>query len=288
MEPATSTSQQLAGTVDTGEESFSVDFITPIVDDKSGDSAPAKEVTPASDEGGEEHDKDDLSKEDDPAGVTKRIGKLTKARRTAERETVVEREKREKAETELADLRTKHEALEAAASNESEKPDIEDFDTDNEFNEALMDWKLDQREKKVANEPVADPEIKPTQVNKKIQASLKEGAKKYSDFDEVTEGLEIPTETLSVFSNLNNAGDVAYYLGKNPDIADDIAGMDAASAGAELQKISTNLKSKKSTNAPAPINPVTGTSGGIKTLEQMNQGEYNRARTKQEKEGRGI
>lgn len=296
MEPATSTSQQLAGVIDTGEESFSVDFITQTVAEKSGGSVPAeeKEVTLTSNEGGEEHEeapKEEAPKEEvlksDPVGVTKRIGKLTKARRTAERETVLERERRERVETELADLKAKNETLEAA----TEKPNMEDFDTDYEYNEALMDWKLDQREKKLAAEKPEvkeEPTPKQTQVDRKIQASLEKAAEKYPDFDKVTEGLEVPTDTLPVFSRLENAGDVAYWLGKNPDIADEISGLDAASAGAELQKISINLKPKKTTNAPKPNEPVSGTGGGIKNLEQMSQGEYNRARSKQEKERRGI
>lgn len=292
-DPATSVSQELPGVIDTGEESFSVDFVTETVEDKSRVSTPAeeKDTSKPDPKDGEEPSEPEVEPEEElPSGVKKKLSKLTRKRRDAERATEAEVKKREGVETELETLRKEVETLKEAST--PKEPVLDDFDTEDEFIEAKVKWKVGiersaaklEREEKKKEQKEKDLQDLETDRGKKIQTALKKGSDKYDDFDEVISGVDIPTSTLSVFESLDNPADVAYYLGENPDTADSLNKMDAARAGAELQRISTKLKPNKSTKAPDPITPLSSTGGNLKSLENMGMAEYNKARDKQDKE----
>jgi len=308
-DPKESAAQEMVQIIDTGEESFSVDNIQPAESATQEVSEPAKEeeqeTSQPEDKGGEEQQAETPGTEETQElevkpdeetsrGVKRKIGRLTKKVTLTEQLAVAETKRRETAESENERLQNENEELRTAAASNT-KPSIDDFDTEEDFYEALTDWKIDIRDAKkeaekkeekssVENQNLSEIEI---ERNKQIQKTLRKGAKKYDDFDVVIKDLEIPTSTLSVFQDLDNASDVAYYLGNNPDEADDLNDMDSARAGAELQRISTKIKPKKTTSAPKPIKPVSTTGGSIKSLEDMSMSEYNKTRDKQDKERRG-
>jgi hypothetical protein len=309
-DPKASAAQELTQVIDTGEESFSVDNIQPAESATQEVSEPAKKeeqvTTQPEDKGGEKKPKE---KEEKPAkkeepkpdegeefsqGVQKKIGKLTRKRRDAERLTDAEVKRRETAESDLEKLQKENEELRNAAVS-NKKPNIDDFDSDELFYEALTDWKIDIRDAKTKAESKktkakkTEQELDDVEAGriKEIHKTFGKGAEKYDDFDVVIKDLEVPTSTLSVFKSLENAVDVAYYLGNNPDEADDLKEMDAARAGAELQRISIKIKPKKTTSAPKPIKPVSTTGESVKSLDEMGMAEYNKTRDKQDKERSG-
>lgn len=320
-EPGNSVSQGVTGVIDTGAESFSVDNIQPAETNVNpGSNAPAEvkaevqqEDTQLPDgdavetqsgddpETGEDnftdHDTDhdaEFMREDDPKGVQKRIGTLTRKYREQERLTETEIQRRIDAEREAEALRVENEALRKQPEQVREKPKYEDFNSEEEYLDALTDWKVDQRLAKNEAER-REKDLERAQVNleqidadraRRINEAMEKGIEKYPDFKRTVENVQIPTATLPVLETLDNAADVAYHLGKNPNQAAKLSNMDPVRAGAELQRISSSLKSRKITNAPDPIKPVSSKGGHVKSIDEMSMAEYNAYRKKQDEQAK--
>jgi len=223
-----------------------------------------------------------------PKGVRKRIGKLTAKFRAQERAAAEEAARRTAAEQEAQALRERIEALEKAKIEQGKPPEIDDFDTEAEYLEALTDYKIELRlskEKEAARTKEAARNS--FERESRIRSALQKGAEKYPDFNKVIADLEIPTDSLPVFEMLDNAGDVAYELGKKPNLAKSLSSMPPALAGAKLQEISLSIKQRKITKAPEPIRPVASQGGHVKTMENMSMAEYRAYRDRQEKKARG-
>ena len=86
---------------------------------------------------------------------------------------------------------------------------------------------------------------------------------KYDDFDQVTRNPNLPITNvmLEAIQSSDIGPDVAYYLGTNPKEAERIAGLSPYLQAKEIGKIEVKIASnppvKKTSSAPAPINPVT-------------------------------
>jgi hypothetical protein len=236
----------------------------PIVEEKV---TPTKEVVP-------EPVKEVMPPVKDP--VQKRIDEITKKRREAERERDYERQKREEAEAALAAAKK---AIPATG-----KPKAEDFKTEEEFLEALTDWKVDQRlaarEEQVAK-TTSEAQEKETvnTVYQELDEKIDKGRSKYNDFDEVVlaEDLNISDAMVEAIAFSDSAEDVLYYLGKHPDESEAIAKMPPIMAARELGKVEAKLnptKPVRKTNAPPPITPVKVTGAIEKRPEDMTFSEY--------------
>ena len=329
-EVSMSVSQEIqGGVVDTGEDSFSVDMMRATVkegepgpttegqSDKGAEAAKAEaegaaaEGTKAEAEGAAaegakaeaegtkvegtkaeaEGAAGDIDTDKVPAGVKKKLDKYTKARRTAERETELLREENEQLKAKVAG---------ADASKEDLKPDSRDFDSDADYIEALTDYKA---KKAITDKENSDRETATTALQVKQTALAKEkndaiisvintGKEKYKDFDTVFNDKVTVTEPMAdAIALLDNGSDVAYFLGKNPQRATEIAQMGVVEAAMAIQDISSGArkiaKTTIASNASDPIKPVSGSAANIKTLETMNQGEYNAEMNRRDKVKRG-
>lgn len=291
--------------VDDGAESTSVDLLM----SQPGDDAPAKEPekgaeteegkkkpeesgkeTDSEKKAGKETDTTDKEKsggpDEDavPRGVQKKISKLTKKLRGFERDYKSEKEKRVAVEKRLDAL------LKQGSREDAEKAPVpEEYETDHDYHLALAQYavklqsKQAEGEKPGGKEPEPGDDEKPDFDEKSLRKMHRKGIKKYGDddWDDTVEDVMIPEGALDVLTSLDNAEDVIYYLGNNPDKAEDIEDMSAAKAGAELQRLSLKLQSKKSTKAPDPINPVKSSGGGQKSPDEMSMPEYRAWREKQ-------
>lgn len=91
---------------------------------------------------------------------------------------------------------------------------------------------------------------------------------KYEDFEQVAynPNLRITAVMAETIQTSDVGPDVAYYLGSNPKEADRISRMPPILQAKEIGKIEAKLASnppvKKTSNAPAPIAPVTARSSG--------------------------
>jgi hypothetical protein len=112
----------------------------------------------------------------------------------------------------------------------------------------------------------------------------------HEDFEKLVfdPNLKISETMVGVLMDSDRGPEVLYYLGKHPEEADRISGMSAFAAARELGRIEERLNKgesqpapvKKVPKAPAPIRPVEGSGSVDKSLAEMNNEEYRRARQK--------
>lgn len=245
-----------------------------VTEDSEGAEPSGLEKDPESDMEGE-------APKPDKTVIQKRFDKLTRDRDAAvQRAAFLEGEK---------SARTP-ETPEVDQVTTAEKPKEENFDTYEEFNEMLMDWKVDQKvaayEQKSAKAKIAD-----TQRNAEValKTKLDKGLEKWDDYLEtITSPLfpasEILKEALMV---CDEPDEVAYFLGKNTEKAVMISNMTPVAAAREIGKIEAEvIRAKKDnptprktiTKAPTPIVPVGASEIVEKNPEKMSNEEYRAAR----------
>jgi hypothetical protein len=87
---------------------------------------------------------------------------------------------------------------------------------------------------------------------------------------------------------LDNGPEIAYTLGKNLDVAYEIANMNPIQAGMRLAEI-INRAPRKISNTPTPIKPISvvgNTPGNAKDYSQMSTEDYIAARNADERAAR--
>ncbi len=230
--------------------------------------------------------------------VQKRINKAVKKQRIAERERDFERGKREEVEKELAKLK--------ANVPSTDKPKLEDFISEVDYMDALIDWKIEQSKKtsSEATQKITEDK-KEKEALQELQGAIddmvEQGKEKYKDFNEIAlaKDLVITPELVEVILESSVPADVMYYLGKNPDIAEELSGLSMLKAARKIAVIESEISKpsekkddkiekketekkpqteKKITNAPDPIEPVhvDGTNG--RRPEDMSPSEYRKWR----------
>ena len=114
---------------------------------------------------------------------------------------------------------------------------------------------------------------------------------KYQDYDMVIESITsdpmlAQNSTIrEALLGLDNGPEIAYTLGRNLDVAYEIANMHPIQAGMRLAEI-INRAPRKVSNAPTPIRPLSAaagaTPGNSKNLSEMSTAEYIAARNAEE------
>jgi hypothetical protein len=168
-------------------------------------------------------------------------------------------------------------------------PQRENFESYEAYLEAKADFQVAQKLKEVetrAERARQEAAIKEREAD--WQQRQKAAAKKYEDFAEVTmaDDLAITPIMAEAIKDSDMGPDVAYYLGKNPDLAEKIARLNPAAQVREIGKIEARLEInkepvKRPSKAPAPIEPVSGGKASTVDPGQMSQAEYEAWRKKQ-------
>jgi len=144
----------------------------------------------------------------------------------------------------------------------TEIPSADYFASTEDYAEALAEQRAEQ---KIAQREAAKYQ---KEVFEAYQDREEEAREKYDDFDQVIQNPKLAvTELMAQTIRESDIGpDVAYYLGTNPKEAARISKLSPASQIKEVGKIEIRLESnpsvKKTTNAPAPIAPVSARSTG--------------------------
>ena len=204
--------------------------------------------------------------------LQKRFDDLTKKRRTAERERDYEREQRLKLEEELKKLKS--------TVPVKDKPQIEDFDTQEEFTEALAIWaaerKVNEKQDEVAKveeEKKAKEEI--YSADEVLDEAIDKGRTKYDDFDKIVlepKDLKFTQPLVDVILDSEIAEEIMYYLGKNSDDLEDLSKLNTRRAVREITLIETKLLSvakkkggkPEDTTQPEPApKPSEASEGGL-------------------------
>lgn len=171
-----------------------------------------------------------------------------------------------------AQLREAREELEKAQAKSSQPddkpPKREDFDDYEEYVEA----KAEYRAVKAAEQRLAEAEAKRAEADKRSQyerqqqafteareTTFERGADLYDDFEEVAsnEDLTISETMAAAILSSKKGAELWYYLGKNPELAEDIASMNDMQQVYELGRLEASLGTKKASNAPKPTKTVT-------------------------------
>lgn len=171
-----------------------------------------------------------------------------------------------------AQLREAKAELERAKVNSSQPddkpPKREDFEDYEEYVEARAEY----RAVKAAEKRLQEAEAKRAEADERNQAERQQqafvearettfdrGAELYDDFEEVAgnEDLTISETMAAAILSSKKGAELWYHLGKNPELAEDIAQMNDMQQIYELGRLEASLSSKKASAAPKPTKTVT-------------------------------
>jgi len=154
------------------------------------------------------------------------------------------------------------------------KPKLEDFKTLEEYQEALTDWKLDERERlqKEAQARTAQEEAVRTE-QQNWDAKQKAARKAHADYDDLIDTVTIPAgpgvlAARQAMLEDEHGAELLYHLAKNPKELERIAGLSPASAVLAIGKLSATFDKPpvpengkpRITGAPKPP-PPSGRAG---------------------------
>lgn len=266
---------------------------------KDSEKAEKQDTAETKGEKGEESDEDDdLINPDDPKGVQKRINKVTAKRRQAERE-------RDEALKKVDDLAARMERLEKGASPgdtdekpaadttpgaeedaELAEPQSDDFDDYDQYMHAVRAYdrkvltrelRADFREELARNEQERQAKADAEARENTVEERFDEGRKKYKDFDDVAMSKDVPYNDamITAVTESDQAADLAYHLGQNRDVADEMSRMNPIDSVKAIGRLEAEIIAQSNTStettpepkpqktpskAPPPINPVKGDS----------------------------
>lgn len=168
------------------------------------------------------------------------------------------------------------------------KPLPKDFSDWESYNEALTDWKVEQRLGKLREDSTAQQQQRQAkeaeaQFAKTINENFKAAAEKYPDFVEVVTADGLPfhngSPILAYLGKSKAGGEIAYHLGNDRAELDRIAQLHPIDQVLALRDLEAKLTAPpKPTNTSAPIVPNKGNSAGSKSMLDMSQEEFEKHR----------
>lgn len=220
-----------------------------------------------------------------PKGVQKRIDRLTQEKY------------RLRAELEFLRSQQPQQAQPAQqAQQPSQAPKLEQYNSIEEYLDALADHKASQKFDHLAKEREAkESQTRQQQEVAKLHESYtkqtEQARQAYSDFDDVVQDPDLPISQAMAEAIMRsaNGADVAYYLGKNPDQAARIASLDPFSAAVEIGRIAATVvrpQPRKTSNAPPPIQPVGARATPVTDPDKMSTEDWLKWRNDQLKNKR--
>ncbi len=203
-------------------------------------------------------------------GYQKRIDKLT--REKYEREARVAELERKLQEISQQQAQP---AVQQTQQRVEGKPRLDQFQNYNDYVEALADWKFEQRQIQAQAEAAQRAQMEAAQrqqeeLREKVESYKERVAstvEKYADWDEVTKKNVIVPEAASMaIIESENGPDVTYYLGKHPEVIEELHDLTPVQQISRIAAISYEIAHPGSrrvqTKAPAPVQPVGGSSQG--------------------------
>jgi hypothetical protein len=260
--------------------------------------APAPEATPAetletseAQDQEEQEEKPEGKEEKEPKeklskNVEKKIGKLTKKASEARAEAEYWRKEALKHQTAPAAQSPQAQPLETKVPDG--KPVPENFESHAAYEEALVEWKVEQK-LSARDQKAKEAEVKTIQQQREetFFKDREEFAKTKDDFEDVMEGIQDIKLSLTVYESVLDAGkqgpELLYALGKEPELLKRICAMPAIQAAREIGKFEAKLSSPslpvaeaKTTKAPKPIKPVGTNTADVSTKQpwEMSYREY--------------
>lgn len=171
-------------------------------------------------------------------------------------------------------------------TEQGSKPKSEDFQIWEDYSEAHIDWKIQQREivqSKKAKETAYQQEYQTKA--QRFEAQKSEMRERFPNFDEKLANYDGPTSQIMDMAIVESdmSGEILNYLGDHYEEAEKLAGMSEIAAHKFVAKIEARIESERSkdkpavktSKAPPPIKPVgSGKGTGTKDPEEMTGDEY--------------
>lgn len=294
-EQAESTEQTEAVVEETTDESESKE-----VSETSKEESEAEDVEsePEDEEQDDEEESEEKEKGKVPKGVKKRFNRFK--RKLSEKDQEIDYWKREALKQKQAPESDDTPKSTKEQTVSEGKPKADDFETHEDFVEALTDWKLEQREK-VKEAKNKEVQAK-TEFEKKVDSFRQksaEFAKANSDFEELVEDANDIPMSVAVQEALLRSDEgpaLMYELIKDKLEYKRICSLDAISAAMEIGRIKAKLsdssktKKTKSTTTKAPPPPTPVGRGSEKAVKRsiydpkLSFSDYERLRREQEKD----
>jgi len=230
---------------------------------------------------------------------------ITKARNRQREERAAREAAEAKATETAAQLAAALETLKNVSSSKTAadtaaaipRPQREKFDSPDAYDNALIEWaaenaaktaeaKIQAREAERQQKLTKDQQEQATKkaaddLAKAWRVKVEKFSKDHPDFMDVVidnDDLKISQAVSTFLAEADDGPEIAYHMGKNPEIAERISQLSPAKAGIELGKLSASLeaaKKPKVSRAPRPVTPVrSANSAGTKSLEDMSMDEY--------------
>ena len=170
------------------------------------------------------------------------------------------------------------------ANSPEGKPVRENYQSDAEFNEALVDWRVEQKLSTVKQE--MEQSQRQNAVLNDWQKKVAGAKETYEDYDDVlatADDIQLTGPVQEAIMDSEYGPDIAYYMARHPEDAMRIVNLSPTAAVREIGRIEAVIgmeeKGKKpasrATPAPKPINPPkTAGSGGHRDVDSMSPAEY--------------
>ena len=208
-------------------------------------------------------------------GVQDRIDELTKARREAERESEYWKARA-----------TAGDKQQDAARVAPQAPTADQFATPEEYQEALVDFKVEQKlsskmaEKEAQSKGMAEATTKAQSWDAKLTAARAE----IEGFDEAMNSNEAPVaaHVADLIMEHDHGAKVAHFFTQNPEALEKVNGMSPTKAAFEIAKIATKFDAppaskpagKTVSSAPAPVTPIGSGRATEESIENLSMDDY--------------
>ena len=212
---------------------------------------------------------DDENSDSLPNGVKKRIDKLT-------------RQKYE-AQAELNRLKAEFEALKAQSAPKAVEPQMQDFDTFDDYTEALAEYKYNQKTQAQAQQ--YNQQAQAQKVAQDWQSKVEKVRAVAPDFDEAfnnVANIEFAPMALEAVAQHPKGAEIAYMLGKDVSEAYRIAALPPSMQLIAIGEVAARAslpKHKTVSTAPKPVKPVN--SGGASNAPPEDMDEWVKWRNQQ-------
>lgn len=248
----------------------------------------ADEAEPAKETAEIEHDEENdfakrhnLTKEQHEAWtktVKKAVDKQYRGRKEAEEfatfqynQAKLAEERAERLERELARLKTES----APPVKEEGPPNRQDFADDSAYQEAMIDYRVDQKLKKQAEDQRRqNEEAERQRAANEAKQRVERAAELVPDYMQVVSGADIavPPHIAGYMQESDMIAELGYHFAKNPDALDKLSKLTPAKALVELGKIESKLvpfgqKTESSKSAPAQPSTAPKPSEEAKRIE---------------------
>lgn len=214
------------------------------------------------------------------SGVKKRIARLAKKLDRKDEEIDYWKAKARKLEM------SKEAEDKPEQESQDNRPRSEDYENEEDFIEALVDWKADEKLSKLqeSNRQKSQQDSQKALAenwNKKVS----EFVETTPDFDDVLDEVEdipVPVNLQKAVFESEHGPAVMYELAKNPEKIGEFEGLSEYQTGVKIGKIeaalvkteTTPTRKRKTTKAPPPISTIRGTAKVTKDPSKMTQKEY--------------